>query len=67
MGAEKGESHIRASIFQPVTDICTEYNLRSQLRRSENNVGTFIPHFMSKRSSELLKVNLKIQQSPKEK
>lgn len=47
--------------------MCTEYNIRSQLQRSENNVGTFIHHFMSKYSSEILKVNLKIQQSPKAK
>lgn len=35
-------------------------------RDQDNVVGTFIHHFMSKHSSEILKVKLKIQQSPKE-
>lgn len=30
-------------------------------------MGTFIHHFISKHPSEILKANLKIQQSPKEK
>lgn len=37
--------------------------LELKQRSDDNVVGTFIRHFISKHSSEILKANLKIQQS----